>query len=87
MVDSFWQQGTQAGHKNTYDCIRVFSETSLTGDLKRFDVPTLVVHGADDRIVPIGNSALLSSKLVKGATLKVFTGGRHTAWPTRTNNC
>ncbi len=77
MTDSFWQQGMQAGHKNTYDCIRVFSETNLTEDLKRFDVPTLVVHGDDDQIVPIGNSALLSSKLVEGATLKVYRGAPH----------
>lgn len=77
MIDSFWQQGMQAGHKNAYDCIRAFSETNLTQDLEKFDVPTLVVHGDDDQIVPIGTSALLSSKLVKGATLKVYEGAPH----------
>jgi non-heme chloroperoxidase len=67
----------QAGHKNTYDCIKVFSETDLTEDLKKFDVPTLVVHGDDDQIVPIGASALLSSKLIRGATLKIYEGAPH----------
>ena len=66
-----------AGHKNAYDCIKAFSETDFTEDLKRFDVPTLIVHGDDDQIVPIGASALLSSKLVKDATLKIYKGGAH----------
>ena len=60
MIDSFWRQGMQAGHKNTFDCIKAFSETDFTGDLKKFDVPTLIVHGDDDQIVPIGSSALPS---------------------------
>jgi len=77
MIDSFWLQGMQAGHKNTYDCIKVFSETDLTEDLKKFDVPTLVVHGDDDQIVPIAASAQLSAKLVKNATLKVYKGAPH----------
>jgi non-heme chloroperoxidase len=66
-----------AGHKAVFDCIKAFSETDLTEDLKRFDVPTLILHGDDDQIVPIGASALLSSKLVKGAILKVYTGAPH----------
>jgi non-heme chloroperoxidase len=75
--DSFWAQGMQAGLKNALDCIKVFSETDHTEDLRKFDVPTLIVHGDDDQIVPIGASALLSSKLVKGATLKVYPGAPH----------
>src|SRR5689334_5626301 len=62
--DSFWAQGMQAGLKAVYDCIKVFSETDLTDDLKKFDVPTLILHGDDDQIVPIADSALLSAKLV-----------------------
>jgi non-heme chloroperoxidase len=77
MIDSFWLQGMQAGHKNAFDCIKAFSETDLTDDLKKFDVPTLVVHGDDDQIVPIAASAQLSSKLVKNATLKVYHGAPH----------
>jgi non-heme chloroperoxidase len=77
MIDAFWMQGMTAGHKNTYDCIKAFSETDFTEDLKKFDVPTLIVHGDDDQIVPIGASALLSSKLIKGAVLKVYPGGAH----------
>jgi non-heme chloroperoxidase len=75
--DSFWLQGMQGGHKGLFDCIRVFSETDHTEDLQRFDVPTLIMHGDDDQIVPIGAAALLSAKLVKGAELKVYTGGSH----------
>jgi non-heme chloroperoxidase len=77
MIDAFWLQGMQAGHKNTFDCIKAFSETDFTEDLKRFDVPTLVVHGDDDQIVPIGAAGLRSAKLVKGATLKVYQGAPH----------
>jgi non-heme chloroperoxidase len=76
-IDAFWRQGMQAGHKNAYDCIKAFSETDFTEDLKKFDKPTLVLHGDDDQIVPIGASALASSKLVKGATLKVYPGAPH----------
>jgi non-heme chloroperoxidase len=77
MIESFWLQGMQAGHKNTFDCIKAFSETDFTEDLKKFDVPTLVVHGDDDQIVPIGAAALRSSKLVKKATLKIYAGAPH----------
>jgi non-heme chloroperoxidase len=77
MIDSFWLQGMQAGHKNTFDCIKAFSETDFTEDLKKFDVPTLILHGDDDQIVPIGASALLSSKIVKGSTLKIYPGAPH----------
>jgi non-heme chloroperoxidase len=65
------------GHKAAYDCIKAFSETDFTEDLRKIDVPTLVLHGDDDQIVPIADSALLSAKLVKGATLKVIPGGPH----------
>jgi non-heme chloroperoxidase len=75
--DSFWLQGMQCGLKAAYDCIKAFSETDLTEDLKKFDVPTLIMHGDDDQIVPIGASALLSSKIVKGAQLKVYPGLPH----------
>jgi non-heme chloroperoxidase len=76
-MDSFWLQGMRAGHKNTFDCIKAFSETDFTEDLKKFDVPTLIVHGDDDQIVPIGASALSAAKLVKNATLKVYAGAPH----------
>jgi non-heme chloroperoxidase len=75
--DSFWLQGMLAGHKAVIDCIRAFSETDLTDDLTKFDVPTLILHGDDDQMVPIADSAMLSSKLVKGATLKVYPGAPH----------
>jgi non-heme chloroperoxidase len=75
--DAFWFQSEQAGLKNAYECIEVFSETDLTEDLKRIDVPTLIVHGDDDQIVPIVASAHRSSKLVKDATLKVYEGAPH----------
>jgi non-heme chloroperoxidase len=77
MIDSFWLQGMQAGHKNTFDCIRAFSETDFTEDLKKFDIPTLIIHGDDDQIVPIGAAALLSSKLVQNAILKIYAGAPH----------
>ncbi len=77
MIDTFWHQGIMAGHKNTFDCIKAFSETDFTEDLKKFDVPTLIIHGDDDQIVPIGASALRSSKLVKNATLKIYAGAPH----------
>ncbi len=77
MMDSFWLQGMQAGHKNAFDCIKAFSETDFTEDLKKFDIPTLIIHGDDDQIVPIGAAALLSSKLVKNATLKIYPGAPH----------
>jgi non-heme chloroperoxidase len=75
--DSFWLQGMMAGHKAVYDCVKQFSETDFTEDLKKIEVPTLVLHGDDDQIVPIADSAMLSSKLVKGAVLKVIPGAPH----------
>jgi non-heme chloroperoxidase len=75
--DSFWLQGMMAGHKSAVDCIKAFSETDFTEDLRRFDVPTLILHGDDDQIVPIGAAALLSSKIVKGSTLKIYPGAPH----------
>lgn len=77
LIQSWWNQGMMSGHKNAYDCIKAFSETDFTEDLKKFDVPTLIIHGDDDQIVPIGGSALLSAKLVKGAQLKIYKGGSH----------
>jgi len=81
--DSFWLQGMLAGFRGVIDCIKAFSETDFTEDLKRFDVPTLILHGDDDQIVPIGASALLSSKLIKNAQLKVYKGGPHGMCSTR----
>jgi non-heme chloroperoxidase len=75
--DSFWLQGMLCGFPAAYECIKAFSETDLTEDLKKFDVPTLILHGDDDQIVPIQASALLSSKIVKGSTLKVYPGYPH----------
>jgi non-heme chloroperoxidase len=75
--DSFWLQGMMAGHKAVYDCIKQFSETDFTEDLKKIDVPTLILHGDDDQIVPIADSAMLSAKLVRGSTLKVIPGAPH----------
>jgi len=75
--DSFWLQSMLCGHKAAYDCIKAFSETDFAEDLKKFDVPTLFLHGDDNQIVPVGASAMLSSKLVKGATLKVYPGPPH----------
>jgi non-heme chloroperoxidase len=74
---SFWLQGMQCGIVAAYDCIKAFSETDQFEDLKRFDVPTLILHGDDDQIVPIGAAAMQSSKLVKGAVLKVYPGAPH----------
>ena len=77
LIQSWYLQGMMSGHKNAYDCIKAFSETDFTEDLKKFDVPTLIIHGDDDQIVPIGNSAMISSKLVKGAQLRIYKGGSH----------
>ncbi len=76
--ESFWLQGMMAGFPASYFCIKAFSETDLTEDLKKIDVPTLIMHGDDDQIVPIADSALLSSKIVKGATLEDLQG--RAAW-------
>ena len=75
--ESFWLQSMMAGFPASYFCIKAFSETDLTEDLEKFDVPTLVMHGDDDQIVPIGASAMLSSKLIKNAELKIYNGGSH----------
>jgi len=74
---SFWLQGMMCGFRGAYDCIKAFSETDFTEDLKKFDVPTLILHGDDDQIVPIAAAALLSSKLVPGAKLKIYPGAPH----------
>jgi non-heme chloroperoxidase len=75
--DAFWLQGMMAGHKSALDCIKAFSETDFTEDLEKIDVPTLIMHGDDDQIVPIGASAMKTAKLVKGSTLKVYPGLSH----------
>jgi non-heme chloroperoxidase len=75
--DSFWLQGMQAGFKGVFDCITAFSETDFTEDLRKIDVPTLILHGDDDQIVPINDSAILTAKIVKDATLKVYKGAPH----------
>jgi non-heme chloroperoxidase len=77
VVDNWWRQGMMGGIKPHYDCIKAFSETDFTDDLEKIDVPTLVMHGDDDQIVPIADSALLSSKLLKKGTLKVYKGLGH----------
>jgi non-heme chloroperoxidase len=75
--DAFWLWSMQVGLKGALDCIKAFSETDQTEDLKKFDIPTLIIHGDDDQIVPIGDSAQLSSKIVKDATLKIYPGAPH----------
>jgi non-heme chloroperoxidase len=75
--DSFWLWSMQVGLKGAYDCIKAFSETDLTEDLKKIDKPMLIIHGSDDQIVPIADSALISSKIVKGSTLKIYEGAPH----------
>jgi non-heme chloroperoxidase len=75
--ESFWLQGMMAGFPAAYLCIKAFSETDFTEDLKKIDVPTLVLQGDDDQIVPIGAASMLSSKLIKNATLKVYKGAPH----------
>ena len=77
LIDNWWRQGMMCGIKAAFDCIKAFSETDFTADLKSIDVPTLIMHGDDDQVVPIAGSAMLSSKLVRGATLKVFEGFDH----------
>ncbi|MGK3969195.1 alpha/beta fold hydrolase [Sorangium sp. So ce118] len=77
VVDNWWRQGMMGGIKPHYDCIKAFSETDFTEDLEKMDVPTLVMHGDDDQIVPIADSALLSIKLLKKGTLKVYKGLGH----------
>ncbi|MBN8550110.1 MAG: alpha/beta hydrolase [Deltaproteobacteria bacterium] len=77
LIQSWWSQGMMSGHKNAYDCIKAFSETDFTEDLKRIDVPTLIIHGDDDQIVPIEASAYRAAKIIKNATLKVYPRGTH----------
>lgn len=77
LVNSFWSQGMQAGHKNTYDSIKAFSETDFREDLKKFDVPTLIVHGDDDQLVPIDSTARATHKLIRGSKLVIYEGGPH----------
>ena len=77
LIQSFWVQGMQAGHKNTYDSIAAFSATDFRADLKKFDVPTLIVHGDDDQIVPIDNAGRSAAKLIPGAKLLVYPGAPH----------
>jgi non-heme chloroperoxidase len=74
---NWWRQGMMGGAKAQYDCIAAFSETDFTDDLKRIDVPTLVMHGDDDQIVPIADSAMLSSRMLRNATLEVYAGFPH----------
>jgi len=75
--ENFWFQGMQSGMKGSYDCIKAFSETDFTEDLKKIDIPVLVMHGDDDQIVPIGAAGLMSAKILKNATLKVYPGFPH----------
>lgn len=75
--DSFWLLSMTVGEKGAYDCIKAFSETDTTEDLKKFDVPTLIIHGDDDQIVPIAAAALKSAKIIPNATLKVYPGAPH----------
>jgi len=75
--DAFWMQGMMAGFKNVIDCIKAFSETDFNEDLKKFDIPTLIMHGDDDQIVPIAASALLAAKIIPDAVLKVYPGLSH----------
>jgi non-heme chloroperoxidase len=84
-IDWFWLLGMQSGLKSSFDCVKAFSETDFTQDLKKFDLPTLIVHGDDDQVVPIGVSALASAKLVKSSTLKVYKGAPHGLTDTHKN--
>jgi len=77
LIDSFWSQGMQAGHKNTFDSIKAFSETDFRPDLKKFDVPTLIVHGGDDQVVPVDNSARAAHQQIKGSQLIIYKNGPH----------
>jgi non-heme chloroperoxidase len=77
VIDNWWRQGMMGGAKAHYDCIKAFSETDFTGDLKAIEVPVLIMHGDDDQIVPIADSAMLAAKLVKNGTLKVYPGLPH----------
>jgi len=76
-VDWFWFMGMLGGYKGLYDCVKAFSETDFNEDLKKIDVPTLVLHGDDDQIVPIKDAGILTAKIVKNAKLKIIPGGPH----------
>jgi non-heme chloroperoxidase len=75
--DAFWRMSMQVGFKGAYDCVKAFSETDFTEDLKKIDVPVLIVHGDDDQIVPLDDSSRLTAQLVKDATLKIYPGAPH----------
>jgi non-heme chloroperoxidase len=77
LLESFWLQGMQAGFKSVIDCVKAFSETDFTEDLRKIDKPTLIMHGDDDQIVPIDASAMLSSGMIKGSRLKIYPGAPH----------
>jgi non-heme chloroperoxidase len=77
MCDAFWFQGMQGGLWNELECIKAFSETDFNGDLMKFDVPTLIIHGDDDQIVPIATTSMVTAKLIRNATLKIYAGGSH----------
>ncbi|QSX75819.1 alpha/beta hydrolase [Lysobacter arenosi] len=77
VINAWWMQGMMGGHKNTHDSIKAFSETDFTEDLKKFDVPTIIIHGDDDQIVPIDAAARSSAKLIKDAKLVVYPGAPH----------
>jgi non-heme chloroperoxidase len=83
--DSFWRQGMTASLKAVFDCVKAFSETDFTQDLKKFDVPTLILHGDADQMVPIAASALITAKLIPGATLKIYPGASHGLCSTHKN--
>jgi non-heme chloroperoxidase len=83
--DSFWLQAVTAGLKNVYECVKAISDTDFTEDLKGIDVPALFLHGDDDQVVPIANSSILSAKIVKGSTLKVYPGLPHGMYTTNKN--
>jgi non-heme chloroperoxidase len=76
-IYAFWVQGMQGGHKNTFDSIKAFSETDFRADLAKFNVPTLIVHGDDDQIVPVDNSARAAHSMIKGSKLILYKGGPH----------
>jgi non-heme chloroperoxidase len=75
--DAFWHQGLQSGHRNAFECIAAFSATDFRGDLEKFDVPTLVIHGDDDQVVPFEVGGKASAAMIEGATLKVYEGAPH----------
>ena len=85
VLDTFWLWSMQAGIKGAFDSIKAFSETDFTEDLKRFNIPTLIIHGGDDQFVPVNDTAVLSSKMIKGATLKIYPGAPHGLTTTHKN--